>query len=308
MINQELTYWTALMLLSGIPTQRKNAVYVECYKREPRISIIQLFEDESVWPALGLTDKEMNLFAEAKAQLANTAFMVEELLSQGYHILPLDSPEYPKSLKHNLKLSAPTVIFVKGDVGLLQKPATAVVGSRNADSVSLTFTDNVVRNETAKGQVVVSGFAKGVDRQALDATLLNNGESIIVLPQGITTFTSGYKQLYKQIMQGHVTVISTFHPKAPWRVELAMARNAIIYGLADTIYAAQSDSKGGTWAGVTDGLRRQRKVYVRHPESGEKNANLQLIALGAQAVDINGTPIAAKTQQPQSQAIQLSIF
>ncbi len=43
------------------------------------------------------------------------------------------------------------------------------------------------------------------------------------------------KKYYKQLVEGDVLVLSTFHPKAPWRVELAMARNPIIYGLADEI-------------------------------------------------------------------------
>jgi predicted Rossmann fold nucleotide-binding protein DprA/Smf involved in DNA uptake len=38
-------------------------------------------------------------------------------------------------------------------------------------------------------------------------------------------------------------VLSTFHPKAVWSVGLAMARNPIIYGLADEIFVAESREK-----------------------------------------------------------------
>ena len=124
---------------------------------------------------------------------------------------------------------------------------------------------------------VVSGFAKGVDKQALDSAIKYKGQSIIVLPQGILTFTSGFKTYYKQIVDGDVLVLSTFFPKAPWQKELAMARNPIIYGLADEIYVAESSEKGGTWSGVVDGLHKKRKIYVRKPGSNEKNANNLLI-------------------------------
>lgn len=289
MNKQELTYWVTLSMIPKIWTRRKNEIFVNCFLHKPnRISIIELFENSFLWKEIGLTEDEMLLFEEAKKQLANNSFLIEDLLEQGYDIIPLISNEYPKSLKDNLKQGAPTVIYTKGNKELLRAEAIAIVGSRKADIVSLEFTNNIARKGVSEQKVVVSGFAKGVDRQALDSALNAGGKSIIVLPQGITTFTSGYKQYYKPISQGNVLVISTFFPNSPWSVELAMARNPIIYGMANEIFVAQSDEKGGTWSGVIDGLRKERKIYVRYPNPLEKNANLQLIQKGAQAVDMFG--------------------
>jgi predicted Rossmann fold nucleotide-binding protein DprA/Smf involved in DNA uptake len=151
----------------------------------------------------------------------------------------------------------------------------------------------------------VSGFAKGVDKQALDSAIKYNGHSIIVLPQGITTFNSGFKTYYKQIVDGDVLVLSTFHPKAVWSAGLAMARNPIIYGLADEIYVAESSDKGGTWSGVIDGLRKGRIIYVRKPEPNETNANTLLIQKGAIAVDFNGIENSSKIYAEQPTVISL---
>lgn len=288
MTNQELTYWVTLALMPRIWTRRKNEIYVKCFEHNPQISVIDLFEDRLCWDELFLTDEEKKLFSAAYEQLPNNSFMVEDMLSQGYEILPIHCDEYPKILKKNLGKAAPTVIFTKGNKELLNESSIAIVGSRNADKISLQFTDNVAKRISASNGVVVSGFAKGVDRQALDSALAAGGKSIIVLPQGIMTFASGFKQYYKHIIQGHVLVMSSFAPKAPWSKEFAMARNPIIYGMASHIYVAQSDDKGGTWSGVLDGLRKNRAIYVRWPEPGEKNANVQLVRKGAMAVDING--------------------
>lgn len=289
MNKQELTYWVTLSMIPKIWTKRKNEIFVNCFLHKPnRISIIELFENSSLWEEIGLTEDEMQLFLEAKKQLANNSFLIEDLLNQGYDVIPLISNEYPQSLKDNLKQGAPTVIYTKGNKELLRTEAIAIVGSRKADMVSLEFTNNIAKKGVLEQKVVVSGFAKGVDRQALDSALNAGGKSIIVLPQGITTFTSGYKQYYKPISQGNVLVISTFYPNSPWSVELAMARNPIIYGMANEIFVAQSDEKGGTWSGVIDGLRKERKIYVRYPNPVEKNANLKLIQKGAQAVDMFG--------------------
>ena len=288
MIKQELTYWVTLSLIPQMWTRRKNEIYVNCYQSNPQISIVELFEDSTVWDKVGLDETERQQFQEAKRQLANNSFLVEELKAQGYDILPITHKEYPVLLKKNLKQNAPTVIYTKGNKVLLQEPSIAIVGSRKADAVSLAFTDNVAKRAVAENKVVISGFAKGVDRQALDSAVEAGGKSIIVLPQGITTFAAGFKEYFRHIAKGNLLVMSTFAPKAPWTVEFAMARNPIIYGMASEIFVAQSDDKGGTWAGVTDGLRKNRAIYVRYPEKGEANANLILIQKGAQAVDSNG--------------------
>jgi predicted Rossmann fold nucleotide-binding protein DprA/Smf involved in DNA uptake len=158
----------------------------------------------------------------------------------------------------------------------------------------LEFTKNIAKRCAENYEVVVSGFAKGIDKMALDVTLEYNGHSILVLPQGILTFGSGIKNYYKKIIDGDVLILSTYHPKAPWSVGLAMNRNIYIYGLAKTIYVAESDSKGGTWNGVMDGLKKGRKVFIRKPESEEKNINNLLIMKGAIPVDLFGEPIRDK--------------
>jgi predicted Rossmann fold nucleotide-binding protein DprA/Smf involved in DNA uptake len=300
MIKQELTYWVTLALIPKMWTKRKNEIYVNCFQHVPQISIIDLFENSANWDLVGMNDIEKTQFEEAKVQLANNSFLVEELIAQGYDILPITHENYPRLLKDNLKFNAPTVIYTKGNKSLLQAPSIAIVGSRNADAKSLSFTDNIAKKATNENKVVVSGFAKGVDRQALDSSVGINGKSIIVLPQGIMTFGSGFKQYFKHIAQGRVLVMSTFAPKAPWSVEFAMARNPIIYGMASEIFVAQSDDKGGTWSGVIDGLRKKRPIYVRYPEKKEKNANLLLIQKGASAVDLYGNSLTLSPEEKKT--------
>ena len=156
MIKQELTYWVTLALIPKMWTKRKNEIH------EPKISIIDLFENSSNWDIVGLNEFEKTQFEEAKNQLANSSFLVEELMAQGYDILPITHKEYPRLLKVNLKFNAPTVIYTKGNKTLLQSPSIAIVGSRNADFNSLSFTDNIAKKASAENKVVVSGYAKGV--------------------------------------------------------------------------------------------------------------------------------------------------
>lgn len=300
-MNRELTYWLALAHTPKIQIKKKNEIIVQLYEKGK--TIIDFFElGSSEWKnTYDLTLSEITFFDEAKKVLSNYAFMVEDLLEQGYQIIPITSQDYSPTLKKNLgKTYAPPVIYTKGNLKIMKEKSIAIVGSRIANDISLEFTDNVAKKASKDYKVVVSGFAKGVDKQALDSAIKYKGQSIIVLPQGITTFQSGFKKYYKQIIEGDVLVLSSFHPKAPWSVQLAMARNPIIYGLASEIYVAESSDKGGTWSGVMDGLRKERSIYIRKSNPNEKNANNLLILKGGKAVDLEGNIIEYKINEEKN--------
>lgn len=286
-MTNESAYWIALAHLPKWGNLKINNLIIKFF-HENQISIVDFFElSENIWSSVyQLDEKQITDLKQAKSELPNNAFLAEQMLNQGFEIIPITSPEYSKTLKTNLKATySPPVLYIKGNKKIMQEQSIAIVGSRAASEIALNFTDNIAKNASKDYKVVVSGFAKGVDKQALDSAIKYKGQSIIVLPQGIMTFTSGFKNYYKQIIDGDVLVLSTFHPKAGWSTGLAMARNPIIYGLASEIYVAESSEKGGTWSGVIDGLRKGRKIYVRQPEHNEKNANNILIQKGAIRVD-----------------------
>jgi predicted Rossmann fold nucleotide-binding protein DprA/Smf involved in DNA uptake len=261
---------------------------------------------EKSWKTIfQLSDKQINDLKNVKSSIANYAFLAENIQNNGIEIIAVVSSEYSKTLKENLKKSAPIVLYTKGNKQIMQEYSIAIVGSRDASQIALDFTDNIARRAGKEWKVVVSGFAKGVDKQALDSSIAYKGQSIIVLPQGIMTFELGFKTYYKQIIDGDVLVLSVFHPKAGWGKELAMARNPIIYGLAKEIYVAEAkpsknrqgkETKGGTWAGVVNGLKKRRTIYVRKPENSEQNDNILLIRKGALSVDFEGNVINQNEQ------------
>jgi DNA processing protein len=289
----EIPYWISLAHIPYWGAAKINAIVVKFF-HEQKCSIQDFFNlEKDKWKDVyGLNEQDISDLEKARTLVAGNAFLAETLLNEGYEIIPLNSPDYSSALKWNLKAShSPVILYIKGNRQLLKENAVAIVGSREAAETSLRFTDNIARSAVKQGKVIVSGFAKGVDRQALNSAIEARGQSIIVLPQGILTFSSGFKEYYKEIVNGRVLVVSTFSPKAPWKVELAMARNPIIYGLANEIYVAESSEKGGTWAGVIDGLRKKRRIFVRQPDLYEQNANSLLIEKGAIPVGFDGKEI-----------------
>lgn len=289
-------YWMALSHLPKWGNEKINRLIIEILHNK-QITFNDFFSlnANELRTDFNLSDKQVMDIENLKLEIPGYSFLAENLLEQGFKLIPLNSKDYSETLKQNLKTKdSPPLLYIKGNVKLLNENSLAIVGSRKASEISLEFTKNIAKTSAEKCEVVVSGFAKGIDKMALDATLEYNGHSIVVLPQGILTFGSGIKKYYKKIIDGDVLVLSTYHPKAPWSVGLAMNRNTYIYGLANTIYVAESDSKGGTWNGVMDGLKKGRRVFIRKPESYEKNANNLLIMKGAIPVDLFGKEIEVK--------------
>ena len=298
-MNNNLIYWMLFAHLPRWTTLKTNKLIVEILHNK-KITFEEFFNlSHKEWiETYKLEEQEINDLETARKELPNYSFLLENILNQGYELIPINSKDYPQILKDNLKLKfAPPLLYIKGDKSLLYDDTIAIVGSRKANKISLEFTKNIAIKAAEEYKCVVSGGAKGVDQTALEESMNANGHSILILPQGILTSSSLMKKYYKYIVEGNLLILSTFFPKAPWSTGLAMGRNKYIYGLSKEIYVAESDSKGGTWSGVIDGLKLGREIYVRNPQIDEKNANDLLILKGAKAVDMSGVVINENTNE-----------
>jgi len=305
MKQNERTYWMALAHAKSFTNRRKmEFIIAEVFEKQKTISeVLDRFSDSGKTD-FDLSDKEKAGLIDAVDEFPNWSFTAEELEHQNIRLISVLDPDYPQQLKRNLGKSSPILIYIKGNPNNLHQKNVAIVGSRKCSDKGLNFTDQIAKKVVSDQKIVVSGFAKGIDQQALNSALKYEGKSIIVLPQGILSYTS--TNYYKDLVKGNVSIISTYSPKAPWSVGLAMDRNKTIYGLADEIYVAESDAKGGTWEGVLDGLRKGRNIFIRYPESGEKNANILLIQKGAKALQFDNGNLLAVSETDASYSNVLS--
>ncbi len=306
-MDNEFVYWIAIAHLPRWTQERINTLVIDIINNK-QMSLQDFFELDNnlIASTFGCTEKELVDINNVRETLPNLSFQVEQLKNKGIKIITLNSKLYPKIMKENLKVKySPTIIYTKGDVNILQENAVAIVGSRDANEDALAFTDNIAKKMAQKYKVVVSGFAKGVDKQALDSSIKYKGNSIIVLPQGILTFDSGFRKYKNEIENGGVIVLSTYPVNAPWSTGLAMGRNRYIYGLAKEIYVAQTNFSGGTWSGAIDGLKKQREVFVYYPQHNTKSPAYELIKKGVIPIDFDGNKI--KIEIPKDM-VQLKMF
>jgi DNA processing protein len=208
--------------------------------------------------------------------------LADELDANEIRLLIKGFDSYPGRLVTFLGDAAPPVLFVKGDLGILDKPSVAFAGSRKASEKGLLITANA-GDELARARInIVSGYANGVDLVAHRAALQAGGATTLVLAEGILHFRA--KSTIADLLQaGNYLVVSEFPPRLKWLARNAMQRNRTICALADAILIIESGRDGGTFAAAQTAQELGRPIFVvdfaNPPPSAEGNPHL--IELGA---------------------------
>ncbi|MCC5848503.1 MAG: DNA-protecting protein DprA [Verrucomicrobia bacterium] len=241
-----------------------------------------LLSPENVKPAaMGSELPEARLAALLKRGV-QLGFAVETWNRSNIWVICRSDPDYPARYRNHLKEQAPPILFGVGERSLLKGGGMAIVGSRNIDEEAERFTETAAAWCARGGLPVVSGGARGVDQIAMKGALDAGGCVVGVLAENLLK-NSVAREARKAISDGTLLLISPYHPEARFTVGTAMARNKLIYAMADYGLVVSSDhKKGGTWAGAAEELKRKtgRPVFVRMTGSVPVG-NPQLIKLGA---------------------------
>ena len=205
---------------------------------------------------------------------------------QGCSLVGLTNPDYPIRLAYRLDMDTSTVLWTKGDKTLLQKPAIALVGSREGREENMEFAHEVGRLAAKLGYVLVSGNARGADRTAQNACLAAGGQVISVVADRLTEQTGDKNVLY----------ISEDGFDLPFSSRRALLRNRIIHALGEKTFVAQSEyGRGGTWDGTVKNLRHGwSPVYCFHDGS---RAAAEFGTMGAGLITIKEIKTAIETQR-----------
>jgi len=209
-------------------------------------------------------------------------FAVENWNQNGIWIISRSDPDYPQRYKKHLKAKAPPLLFGVGDHSLLKGGGIAIVGSRNVDSEGEAFAREVGELCAFNNMPVVSGGARGVDQTAMRAALDANGTVIGVLSNNLLG-KSTERTARNAIADGCLLLISPYHPGARFTVGTAMARNKLLYAMADYGLVVSAEfNKGGTWEGAKEELKCDNPlpVFVRVSD-GTSVGNKKLLDLGA---------------------------
>jgi DNA processing protein len=139
---------------------------------------------------------------------------------------------------------APPLLVAKGDLNLLDRPAIAIVGARNASAAACRFARSLAHDLGSEGLVVVSGLARGIDSAAHDGALESG--TIGVIAGGIDVFYPPENEARQKAMFERGLVLAEMPPGTEPRARHFPYRNRIIAGAALGTIVVEAAPRSGS--------------------------------------------------------------
>ena len=139
----------------------------------------------------------------------------------------------------------------------------AIVGTRKPTSYGKEVAEQISRELTQAGIVIVSGLALGIDGIAHRACLEANGTTIAILGNGLgSIYPSTHRDLAKKILAKGGALISEYEPTAPALPYQFLERNRLVSGLADAVIVIEAATRSGTLSTAAHALEQGREVFA----------------------------------------------
>jgi DNA processing protein len=175
----------------------------------------------------------------------------------GRVLIPADT-EFPALLRQIPE--PPPVLFVRGRIELLTRPAIAIVGSRDHSPYGAEACCLVASHTAAAGIVVVSGMARGLDAVAHGAALDAGGATVGVLGNGLgVVYPAANGQLYARVATDGL-LLSEFPPGDKPNAGSFPRRNRLISGLARLTVVVEAAIGSGAVITADAALQQGREV------------------------------------------------
>lgn len=294
------------------------------------LSLIPGLGDESYRKLLRALGEPKEIYAASYASLSGVVGKdVAESIRRGFnpdslaplytwvshehnHIVTLADAEYPQTL---LQIpDPPPLLYVKGRLDLLNLPAMAVVGSRNATPQGQMNAESFSRNLSDSGLCVVSGMALGIDAAAHRGGLDGMSSSIAVVGTGLDIVYPSRNHALAHELAQHGTLVSEFPLGTTAMAHNFPRRNRIICGLSLGCLVIEAAIRSGSLITARLAVEQGREVFaipgsIHSPVSKGCHA---LIKQGAKLVECandildelkwlpSKSPVAADESPPDS--------
>jgi DNA processing protein len=206
------------------------------------------------------------LLAECAApKLRMAARILAVAREHGGEALAPGMAAYPAALGAHLGRGAPPLLFAYGSLALLARPGAAVVGTRCPSVAGVGFAREAAQCFAAQAVVLISGGAQGIDTAAHHQALEAGGATVVVLPQGLSTYLLP-ACFRRAIEEGRCLLLSECLPSAGWQAHAAVARNRIIAALGQVVCVIEPRKLGGSIVTARHGLSQGKPVFVAGAE------------------------------------------
>jgi DNA processing protein len=271
--------WLALALTPGLGARMAGKLLRE------------MGSPEAIFNA-SLTELEARRLPAAVAQALHTrqplsaaAKELAQAQAAGVRLLTWDEPEYPQRLREIY--DPPPLLYVRGNVELLQRHLISIVGSRRPTSYGNQMAEKLAKDLADRGLVIVSGLARGIDSSAHKGALSSTaGATIGVLGCGIdVVYPKENKKIFAE-MEQRGAIISEFAMGTFPGPQNFPIRNRIIAGMSLGVVVVEGAQYSGSLITARLAMEFGREVYgvpgnATQPSSFGPN---QLIKQGAKLV------------------------
>jgi DNA processing protein len=187
----------------------------------------------------------------ARAEIENAAAI-------GARLIVFGEPEYPAPLA--AAPGAPPILFVRGRVDLLARSMIAIVGARNASANGRKLAESLAAGIGARGHVIVSGLARGIDAAAHKGSLATG--TVAVLAGGIDQiYPEDNRALAEAIAETGALVTEMPFGHVARAVDFPR-RNRIIAGLARGTLVVEAAERSGSLITARLALELGREVFA----------------------------------------------
>jgi DNA processing protein len=174
--------------------------------------------------------------------------------------LEWSNPSYPAWLR--MVPDPPPVLWVRGDLSVLEQTSIAIVGSRSASQYARQVARTLAAGLAGEGLIVTSGMARGVDAAAHEGCLAAGGRTIAVLGTGVdVVYPSEHLRLSAEIAASGL-LVSEFEPGAYAHAWHFPRRNRIISGLSRAVVVVEASERSGSLITARMALEQGREVMA----------------------------------------------
>ena len=180
------------------------------------------------------------------SEIEEHILFLEEL---GIGILTILDDNYPSILK---KIDdPPPLLYYKGKFPLKKQSSIALVGTTQPTEEGKKEAILLGKALASRGVMVVSGLAKGIDKESHMGALIGEGKTYAVLGNGLgNIYPKENIHLAKEISENGA-LLTEYPLNVPVNVGQLMSRNRIIVGLSQAVIVVETrpDAKGVIDAG-----------------------------------------------------------
>lgn len=217
------------------------------------------FAEKSELSALGITGDALDLLLDKSlAEAERIAYRCED---EDISILTYQDAAYPERLR-NIS-DPPCVLYVKGRLPAVDsEPVIAVVGTRKCSPYGAKLARDMGYEIAAKGGMVCTGLAEGVDSRAAEGALMGGGRVIGVLGTAIDEVFPRFNTRLFADVAARGAIVSEYPPGFPGSKLAFPLRNRIIAGLSLGVVVPEAPVRSGALITANYALEYGRDVFA----------------------------------------------